>query len=100
MFNYEINASILLIRNLEVANTFFAPRNLVLIATSNPCPPTTKSVKAKQARSMRAKPKASVISYTGASRTKKSVNNELGASGFSASKTMHIRWFPWKQLLR
>jgi len=73
---------------------FLAPGNIVLIASSNPCPPIVKSVKAGQERPVRAEPKVSVINCNGTSRTEKRVDNEFGARVLTTSKTKHIKLFP------
>ena len=77
---------------------FLVPGNIVLMASSNPCPPIFKSVKAGQARFVGAETKVSVINCNGASSTEKSDDNKLGARVLTASKTKQSRLLPSRRV--
>jgi hypothetical protein len=77
---------------------FLAPGNIFLMAFSNPCPPSVKSVKAGHEKPVRAEPRVPVINCNGPSRIEKRVDNEFGASVATASKTKHIKLLPWRRL--
>jgi len=68
------------------------------MASSNPCPPIFESVKAGQARLVRAETKVSVINFNGASSTEKSDDNKLGARVLTASKTKQRKLLPSRRV--